>query len=437
MGWTLPIIRGPALHSGDPAPSVRDADGVLFGDGRVLWNLDYDYDEEIYNPIGENYYRVHTFWVGGFRRFRTREKHYENPTFVVRWWANTFGAYDAVEHIYCADNLLHYYKEPSARELVTVLKSGHRITDGARNFNNGPVGSAEYGSVLYQLAKRFWPNDFHPEPRLTDLPYVKRAGTIHMNPLTSAYLTADLPDTYLGGNPFICAPPKKAVREKMIAEQRGIFEKCMKARNARRDRCVEKSLRPYMNTCESGDPTWPIFVPEVGPANAVAFREALLDNTPGRSKNAALVYLGWALHLLQDTAVPHHARRWVSNNHNRLEKELDKRLKTRPDWGRERDFEDRLKKDLNAIPKETGALCHRLGFHRDANRELSDFLKPGRKITGVQSVFRRTAERAKAGAKDKWNEEMFMAAIENAVRSSLKLLICFGNVPAPSSMEER
>jgi hypothetical protein len=59
---------------------------------------------------------------------------------------------------------------------------------------------------------------------------------------------------------------------------------------------------------------------------------------------------------------------------------------------------------------------------------------PGHKATGVESVFHQTALRAKAGAKDKWDEEMFMAAIENAVRSSLTLLICFGNVSAPPSM---
>lgn len=428
---------GPALHSKEPVPSVRDTDGVFFGDGRVLWNLAHSYDEESYNPIGENYYRVHTFWARGFRRFRTRNKHYENATFVVRWWANTFGSHDAVEHIFCADNLLHYYKEPSETELVTVLKTNYWITDGEKSFTNGPVGSAEYGSVLYQLAQRFWPNDLHPEPKLTDLPHVKRAGTIHMNPLTNAYLTADLPDTYLGGNPFICATHQKKVRERMVAEQRKIFEKCMGARNASQSRCVEKSLRPYMNTCEHGVPSWPNFVPQVNPVNAAAFRRALLDNAPGRNKKAALVYLGWALHLLQDTAVPHHAMRWVSNNHNRFENELDIRLKTRPDWGRERDFEERLKKDLNAISKETGLLYYRFRFFRDANRDLSDFLKPGHRMAGVKSVFHQTAQRAKAGAVDKWNEETFMAAIENAVRSSLKLLICFGNVPAPPTIANR
>jgi hypothetical protein len=423
--------RGPALHSDETAPSVRDADGVLFGDGRVLWNPDYHFDREIHNPIGENYYKVHTFWARGFHRFRTRERHYANPTFVARWWANTLGAYDAVEHVYCADNLLHYYKEPSETELVTVLKTARRITNGEKIFSNGPVGSAEYGSVLYQLAQRFWPNYRFPEPKLTDLPYVKRAGTIHMNPLTKAFLTADLPDTYLGGNPFICAPPHKAAYETMVAEQRRIFDKCMNRRDAKRARCVEKSLRPYMNTCETGDPTWPNFVPKVKPANAAAFRKALLTNAPGKNKNTALVYLGWALHLLQDTAVPHHAKRWVSKNHNRLEEELDKRLKTRPGWGIEQNFEKRLKKNLSAIPKKSGSICHRLGFQKDVTRNLNAFSKPGHKTTGVKSVFHQTALRAQAGAKDKWDEEMFMEAIDNAVLSSLKLLICFGNVPAP------
>jgi hypothetical protein len=147
-------------------------------------------------------------------------------------------------------------------------------------------GVAKHGAILYQMARRFFDNSLgYSEPKLGEL---QRAGNAIAGWSTGgtnaapryANIHASFPSTYLGGMPFICA---------------GSSSK---------------------DTCSDGRPTWPIWVPATYSAsNKDAFLAELERRQPGRSDNAALIYLGWAAHMLQDAAMPHHAANWTGPEH--------------------------------------------------------------------------------------------------------------------------
>jgi hypothetical protein len=158
-------------------------------------------------------------------------------------------------------------------------------------------GAPRYGSVLYQLARKF----FQGSPATPSLNELIRAGndvptdseghnwrTGGMYGTKSIYggadfspVTLDFPHTYLGGNPFICSGGTKVT-----------------------------------DTCADGSPTWPTWLPDTYDANDPAtFLAKLSDAAPGQSDRAALIYLGWAAHLMQDLALPHHAANWSSAQH--------------------------------------------------------------------------------------------------------------------------
>lgn len=161
-------------------------------------------------------------------------------------------------------------------------------------------GAPKYGSVLYQLSRKF----FRGSPASPSLNELIRAGndlpadsqgnvwrTGGMYGTKSIYGSADFstasvdfPHTYLGGNPFICSGGSRIT-----------------------------------DTCADGRPTWPTWVPDrldgTDQASQQAFLDKLSSATPGQSDRAALIYLGWTSHLMQDLALPHHASNWSSTQH--------------------------------------------------------------------------------------------------------------------------
>jgi hypothetical protein len=171
---------------------------------------------------------------------------------------------------YAVDNMNHYPHD-------TLLR-----LDGTEGFHSvlarGPGGSGlwrlkgdRYGVELYRLARRFWPGVEAP-PRLDQLTRVNQVGriTIESSP------KAEVPiGTYMGGNPFVLS--------------------------------------------HGGGATWPIWVPE---KNQYAPWK-LLQNQPPRSKRAAAIYLGWALHMLHDLGHPFHAKNLAGEKHRDSEDELD------------------------------------------------------------------------------------------------------------------
>lgn len=155
-------------------------------------------------------------------------------------------------------------------------------------------GAETYGSILYQMARKF----FVGSPGAPTLYDLVPAGNVPMPPqwvngreqfptgamkgvnnFSSLYLP--LPSTWLGGMPFICSGGSDA-----------------------------------NDPCKDGNPVWPIWVPDTyDPADLVQFQTKLLNPTPAQSDTVAWIYLGWALHLIEDLSLPHHAANWTGKEH--------------------------------------------------------------------------------------------------------------------------
>jgi hypothetical protein len=187
--------------------------------------------------------------------------------------------------------------------------------NGQTIMKGSQYGVGKYGSIIFQLARRFFPGG-SVEPSLKQLVQagndrehwhtggVKGDGpriTVPQRCAGASFLPGcpmpwdiggqfekfklDYPHTYLGGNPFICA-----------------------------------NGSTYEDPCKDGQPTWPIWVPRTynsTPTNGWdGWLNQLTADKPGRSLPAALIYLGWALHLIQDAATPHHALNWSGPEHD-------------------------------------------------------------------------------------------------------------------------
>jgi choice-of-anchor A domain-containing protein len=149
-------------------------------------------------------------------------------------------------------------------------------------------GITKYGAILYQLARKFFTGACY-EPSLSELILAGRnssgldVGTMTgIDFLSSFHL--DFPHTVLGGMPYVCAngsDPK--------------------------------------NACADGLPTWPIWVPAAEPTSLTdqTFLDQLTAARPGLSDHVALIYLGWAAHMIQDAATPYHAANWTGLEHQR------------------------------------------------------------------------------------------------------------------------
>jgi hypothetical protein len=140
-------------------------------------------------------------------------------------------------------------------------------------------GVAKYGAIIYQLARKFF-SGARAEPDLAELikagndvpgwrtGYMQGTGDI-------GHMHLDMPHTYLGGMPHIC------------------------------------SGSTSVDPCAEGQPTWP---PWITTSSDFSYRE---NPRPGQSDLAATIYLGWATHLIQDAAVPHHASNWSGKEHGK------------------------------------------------------------------------------------------------------------------------
>src|SRR4029078_580737 len=66
--------------------------------------------------------------------------------------------------------------------------------------------------------------------------------------------------------------------------------------------------------CRTGLPTWPVWVPDQAPT--LSSRSSMEIQKPGRKDRAALIYLGWAAHMMEDAAVPHHVANRTGVQHD-------------------------------------------------------------------------------------------------------------------------
>jgi hypothetical protein len=197
-------------------------------------------------------------------------------------------------NVYSSIKMYPFTKDDKEIQKSAVKSGISFVNDLVDNFGGQSImsgadfGVERYGAILYQMARKFFPGSTQ-EPELANM---VRAG--HGQPGWStggvygdsggrfSSFAVTYPDTYLGGNPFICDGGSS-----------------------------------LQNPCANGAATWPTFVPRTYAGPSDTWLAELRKNKPGRSLRAALVYLGWAMHFLQDTATPHHVANWTGFEHDR------------------------------------------------------------------------------------------------------------------------
>jgi hypothetical protein len=211
---------------------------------------------------------------------------------------------------FALDNLYHYglgdlkdLNDPAIGEGYTrlrmyPLKPEHLAEDDgtiknydlaqklvARSINQGMIvgadyGGPKYGAILYQISRKFWEANTSTRPDIRDL--IRVGNDVpgwHTGRMQGygemAGLHMEFPHTYLGGNPYVCADSQS------------------------------------YDVCSDGKPTWPVWIKNPAPTNLAD----LTAPNPGRSNRAALMYLGWATHMIQDSSLPHHVANWTGKEH--------------------------------------------------------------------------------------------------------------------------
>jgi hypothetical protein len=274
-------------------------------------------------------------------------------------------------------------------------------------------GAAKYGAILYQVARRFFEGS-GAEPDLADLVKVGptvpgwNGGRMQGHGELNEMQLPTFPHTYLGGMPYVCSGSASA------------------------------------DPCAAGQPTWPPWTKLEWGANLPA-RET---PRPGRSISAALIYLGWASHMMQDLAMPHHAANWTGKEHetqDNLGNFLDYYLgeytdpytgdyTPAPEYSLETFMQAELDDLLGPVwaPKAKADICRTVGIHDSQ-------VKPGPLgWHSVYPVFLENANRSYTSRAEAIDPAYEKAAgrgyVRNAVLGTIKLLLCAA--PTGSSLPE-
>jgi hypothetical protein len=266
------------------------------------WNkhehLFYEYDSCWFAQYD---YIVASEWRWGIDSLEPSSQNRPNSYLSAYWHAelDQIPFLEEQNQRYGGDNLFHYANENSIKVELTPLTVGDKV------FTSSDVSATTYGAVLYKIGKEFWPDYGARMMTLDNLPFYSNgvSGTVYMNaPGACPDLTASLPSFRMGGNPFIC----------------------------------DANGAPQTDNCMTGNKsTWPIWVApyeDIALGNELDqdvidnFHNELNENDPPKSKRNALIYLGWALHMLGDMSMPDHTVDKTGWGHSDLEKALDEWL---------------------------------------------------------------------------------------------------------------
>ncbi len=181
---------------------------------------------------------------------------------------------------YAADNFFHYLNANPVELFNEDIDSlGIDRTLYRANTSKPRVSATSYGAMLYQLARKFWGNN-PSSPSLNELAFAgpHPQAAWDTGKLVARNASVNMPSTYLGGLPFICSGGSNA-----------------------------------KDPCYDGRPTWPAW--------AASSRTQV---QPPKSATAALIYLGWALHMAQDVSNFPHASDWTGLGHSAWEDAADR-----------------------------------------------------------------------------------------------------------------
>jgi hypothetical protein len=346
---------------------------------------------------GNDFYRTEVRYL---QDGKTNHNEKVNLYLQTRWRVDQnipFGDDVDLDQRWAADNVYHFANDRKV-ETWKVHKYANEPIFGSSDF-----GAVDYGAELYILAQNFLSSNIMREPQLNELTYydARDTGKTYLDELfdsNSGFLQADYPSFYVGGNPFVCGPVTKAQAE--------------------------------IDACAYDGATWPFWVPDkslvayagTSEARAAQYRAALMNNNPGKYDRAALIYLGWALHMLGDLSMPEHAVDRVSEKHEDLEDWMDRdiiRGAADPLAGSAAEMNaliNQLKMNLSEVCESIGASAP--GAYRDA--DLVEHFNVLKRFAfhRAGSIHGSTAERNQA-----YRELVGKAAVSTAA-----LLGCFFNV---------
>lgn len=264
---------------------------------------------------------------------------------------------------------------------------------------NANFGADKYGAILYQLSRKFFVGSPY-EPRLADL---QKAGNTVTGWNTGTMrgigelapggwrgtFEMTFPHTFLGGNPNICNGSGA-------------------------------------DPCATGTATWPIWVPATTPTSSTL--TSMETQYPGRSDRVALIYLGWATHMIQDLSAPHHAANWTGKQHENQDNLGDTAAYWTPTPGQEQYFMDSYAAaDVDTLlgpvwaPRTRSSICS----GSDVNITDGQIVASGTNWSAVRPLFLAQAKnsfllRESSGA----TVDDGALYMKNAILATIKLLLC-------------
>ena len=296
---------------------------------------------------------------------------------------------------YCATILGKAYGDLNDESKDACTKTANVLNNQAI-LSGVDFGATKYGAMLYQLARKFFVGSA-AEPSLSEL---QKAGNDvpgwHTGYASGSGGLAkvqikNFPHTYLGGNPHVCSGSTAA------------------------------------DPCATGKPTWPAWVPDSAPTSTTL--TSMEVTKPGRKDRAALIYLGWALHMVEDQAVPVHAGNWTGPEHDNQDNLAD-----RPEYynytsGKSQWLMDSYMKDAadqvfgnSSAPKNRDQICQNL------NIVDSQLVAGSLNWAAVRPTFLDTAKTAysqrQATIAPQDEEAAGASYVKNAVMGAMKLLLC-------------
>jgi len=251
-----------------------------------------------------------------------------------------FGDKVKVDERVSADNYFHFANKQNATDadgnptdwnVVVEFPENrdageNRAVRGYSVFENSDVGAILYGSILYNISRKFSEHNSFENPSFNDM--IKagpnaaiKTGNIHgaLNDDIALGLIGDvfgtinamdvgMPHTYLGGNPFTCQPDSPYFD--VYADDHDGIQNNVNA-----------------DPCRYGSPSWPLFVPEQSSrgssSDELFFLDQLKESEKEKEQRSSLIYLGWSLHMVQDLANPTHSGGYTGRSHAETELEAD------------------------------------------------------------------------------------------------------------------
>lgn len=307
--------------------------------------------------------------------------------YLEAYWLTDFNFLDDIEESYAGDNMFHY----ANNRPVTVQLSDSDIANGTEVFKDSDVHAYTYGSELYRLARAFWPENVKRNPSLNSLKkYVTgETGTVVLPTKLSnqdEQVEADQPGTYLGGNPFICTGAHWG----------------------------------NVDLCDEGKSTWPIWVAYPKTKGTDPLND-LTEAHPDKSFRTSLIYLGWALHMLGDLAVPDHALDYTGPGHRSVEKYANTLA---------------ANGETAALPKFNGGDSDfGNNFANQTHAEMCrDLLGSNPDSNSTKGIFVSTANYSKSFYHDihtsSTRKQATLAVVNRAIKDSIRLIACIEYIDA-------